>query len=287
MTETNNDQNSNLNIKIINDVLILEKDPQKQVATIYLNRPQKRNALNYAMFTALSEVFDIINNDNQIRVVVLRAKGSVFCSGIDTGLLSGTDKDAPKISFSPTQFRYTLKNILQPILTKMRHLEKPIISAVHGICHGSGWELVLASDFIIATKNASFQLPEAKLGIIADLGGSTRICRYTNPLFAKEILLAARRVSAQKCYEMHLINDMAEDEDDLNKKVNALVEELISSAPLAVAMGKRLIENIYNQPEYIGLEQESIVNSILFNTRDFNRGISSWLEKKRPKWRGN
>lgn len=268
------------------DIVILEKDETGQIATLWLNREEKRNALNYSIFNKLDEHFTTLSQDATVRVVLLRAKGPHFSSGIDLNTLSGQDPDAPKFNFTGKSLRYLISGVLQPIFTKMRLLELPVIALIHGYCFGAGWELSLAADFRFATEDSIFQMLEARLGLIPDLGGTTRLCRLTNPSYAKDIVCTARRVSAQEGYRIGFLNEIAPNMEELEKKVSIMVEELIKSAPLAVGMGKRLVDDIYGISEKEGLIREGIVNSSLINSKDFARGVSAHMMKKNPKWMG-
>ncbi|HMF34768.1 MAG TPA: enoyl-CoA hydratase/isomerase family protein [Candidatus Lokiarchaeia archaeon] len=267
--------------------IIMEKNSTGDIATIWLNRVEKRNALNYALLKELDDALDALSQDAGVRVVLLRAKGQHFSSGIDLSLLAGQDPDAPKITLDPASIRFALSTVLQPIFTKIMMLEKPVIAIVDGMCLGSGFELTLACDFRYATKDAYFQMKEALLGIICDLGGTTRVCRLVNPSVAKEVVIAARKFDGVRAGQVGLVNGVADTLDEAEQMALDLANDLMACAPLAVGMGKRLIDTIWGQPDASGLVQEGNVNSILVNTKDFTRGLAAMMEKSGPpKWKG-
>jgi enoyl-CoA hydratase/carnithine racemase len=268
------------------DTVLCEIDDSGKIATLWLNRVDKRNALNFELFNCLGEQLDELNQNSDIRVIFIKAKGPHFCSGIDLNLLSGQDPTAPPIILKGPQFRYIVPSVLQPFFTKLTIIEKPIIAVIDGICFGSGFELALACDFRFATEKALFSMPESRLGIIPDLGGTTRLCKLVNVSHAKEIILAAKKVNAVDGYRMGFINETATNMEDLMKKADNLAEELMKSGPLPVGMGKRLIDKIYGQPDPVGLLEEVETQAVLFNSKDFNRAVAAWFDKTTPKWKG-
>lgn len=271
----------------IPELVQLEYDESGQTATLWLNRPEKMNALNWKMFSQLSEHLDTLSSDSKLRIIYLRSRAQVFSAGIDVKLLAGLDPEAPKLNLKGKSFRYKMRTVLQGIFTKLRTIEVPIIAVVEGICYGSGFELILACDFIYATDDAVFQMKEAHLGIIPDLGGITRLIHLINPSFVKEICLAARKVSAAEGYRMGFVNDTAPTMEELLQKVKVLHNAILEAAPLAVGMGKRLIDELYGVPESVGLDREAHVNSFLFTTKDHRRAVDAFLDKSKPKWKGN
>jgi len=239
------------------------------------------------MFSLLSEHLDSLSTNSKIRVILLKSRSTVFSAGIDVKLLAGFDPGAPKLNLKGKSFRYMMRTKLQGIFTKLRTMEVPIIAVVDGICYGSGFELVLACDFIYATDNTIFQMKEAHLGIIPDLGGVTRLIHLINPSFVKEICIAARKITAAEAYRMGFVNDTASNMEELLKKVENLQNAILEAAPLAVGMGKRLIDELYGVPELVGLDKEAHINSFLFTTKDHRRAIDAFLDKSKPKWKGN
>lgn len=271
------------------EAILLEKDESGKIATIWLNRPKKRNAFNYAVFNGISNSIDEIAQDNKVRVVLLRAKGDHFSGGIDVNTLAGNDPDAPKLrGTGDSAFRYGLTTGLQDIYRKMTLLEKPIISIIQGYCVGAGFEFSLAADFRYAMEDAKFDMAEGKLGILPDMGGVTRLLRLTNNLsYVKEVVIGARRISGKEAYRMGFVNGIASSKEELETLVSDLIKDLIRVAPLAVAMGKRLINSLIGKTEDEGLAAEANTQTILIKTEDFRkRGITSLLKREDPEWEG-
>ncbi|MHA1727904.1 MAG: enoyl-CoA hydratase/isomerase family protein [Promethearchaeota archaeon] len=270
------------------DVVLLEKDETGQIATIWLNRPKKRNAFNWAVFKGIGDKIDEIAQNDKIRVILIRAKGPHFSGGIDVNTLGGNDPDAPKVAGSgDSAFRYRLSQ-MQQFFHKVTLIEKPVIAIIQGFCLGAGFEYILSCDFRYAMEDAIFDMAEGKLGILPDLGGTTRLLRLIgNSSYAKEVVIAARRLTGKDGFRMGFVNGISSTKEGLEEQVSALVKDLIRVAPLAVGMGKRLIDSIYGKSEPEGLVSEAKVQSTLIGTEDFRkRGIRSLIERKDPEWEG-
>ena len=266
--------------------VLLEMDDSGQIATLWLNRPEKMNALNWAIFSQLADHLDELSFNKKVRVILVKSKAIVFSAGIDLKFLAGQDPTAPKFDFAGPPFRYGMRTTLQNIFTKIATLEIPVIAVIDGICFGSGFELALACDFRYATTTSTFQMKESHLGIIPDLGGSIRLSRLVNISHSKEICLAGRLVNAIEGYRMGFLNGVTNTSEELDNDVNSLVNSLLCAAPLAVGMGKRMIDALYTESIADGLDREAMVNSVLINTKDFKIGVASFFDKEDPKWRG-
>jgi enoyl-CoA hydratase/carnithine racemase len=144
----------------------------------------------------------------------------------------------------------------------------------------------MACDFRFAVSSATFTMPESRVGIITDVGGAIRLTRLIGITYAKDIIMSGRTFGAQEAYRMGILNAIAKDLSELDQMVSAYADELIEAAPLAVGMGKKLINLCYGKdPEY-GMELEGLVNSQLLQTKDFFSGAVARLEKKKPEWKG-
>jgi enoyl-CoA hydratase/carnithine racemase len=270
------------------EVVILEKDEANQIATIWLNREKKRNAFSWGVFNKISDSIDEIAHDEKIRIVLLRAKGAHFSGGIDVNTLAGNDPDAPKRGGGgDSGMRYGLSS-MQSIFHKITLLEKPVIAMIQGYCVGAGFEFILSADFRYALEDAEFIMAEGKLGILPDLGGTTRLVRLIgNTSYVKEIVIAARNISGKEGFRMGFVNGIASSMEEMESQVADLVKDLKRVAPLAVGMGKRSIDVIYGKSETEGLVEEGKTQSTLLKSEDFRkRGIMSMIQKKDPEWEG-
>ncbi len=266
--------------------IYFEKNETGQIATVWLNRPEKRNAFNYEMYVGLGEIFDEIARDAKIRVVLLRAKGPMFSSGIDLNFLGGAHPNSPPLK-PPELFRYTVHTWAHPIFQKISMLEKPVIAVVHGKCLGGAFELALWCDFRFATEDADFRLLESKMNLVMDLGGATKLMRLVNPSHAKDILLTGRQILAPEGYRMGFVNAYKKNMEELEKHLDEYCQMLIESGPRAVGLGKRELDMMYGLPEEFALRFEPIFQQQCIASKDFKRAMAAFIGKEKPKWKGN
>ncbi|MHA1270382.1 MAG: enoyl-CoA hydratase/isomerase family protein [Candidatus Helarchaeota archaeon] len=270
----------------MSDIVLIEKDEEKPITTIKLNRINKKNALNFDLFVGIENALDEVEKDDS-RVIIITGGSDSFSAGIDLKMLTGQDVESNfKTPLRPPNFRYWLNTWLQPIYTKIEMMEKPVIARINGYCFGSGFELACACDFRFALESATFSMPESKVGIITDVGGTIRLVRLVGLTNAKDIILTGRTFDAKEAYRLGILNNVAKDITELDSMINAFADELIDSAPLAVGFGKRLINACYGKDTAFGMELEGFINSQLLQTKDFFTGALSRLQKKRPKWKG-
>ena len=253
-----------------------------------MNRLEKRNAINWDILYGLEKAIEEVEQ-SKTRVIIITGATDFFSSGIDLNILTGQDptsKERGPDLASPHHFRYYLNTKLHPVLIKIGKIEKPFIARIEGFCFGLGFELALACDFRFALENAKFSMPEVKVGIIPDCSGSTRLARICGIANAKDIALTGRIFDGFEAYRMGAVNAIAKTREDLDLLVKKYTDELIDSAPLAVGLGKKLIDDIYGQNFEFGLELEGLVNSQLLQSKDFMRGAMARLQKQKPKWKG-
>jgi enoyl-CoA hydratase len=255
-------------------IIIFER--RDQVAIIRLNRPEKRNALSLEMMIALSDTFKNIGDEPGIRAVILTGAGNeAFCAGTDITELTGVDETrAGEVSERG-----------QALCSQIESCPVPVIAAVNGVAAGGGCELALACHIRIASPNASFSLPETRLGIIAGYGGTQRLAREIGHGLALEMMLTGRRVSADEALRIGLINRIAA-ERDLLTQAELLAQEISNLAPLAIRACLEAVTRGTDLPLAEGLALEAQLFSSLFATRDMREGTRAFLEKRPPVFRG-
>jgi 3-hydroxypropionyl-coenzyme A dehydratase len=268
--------------------VLVEENEEKTITTIKLNRLAKRNALNWNVINGLEEAIEKAEG-SKTRVIVITGATDYFSAGIDLSTLAGQDSSGGERGTdlnTPPHFRYFLNTRFHPLVLKIAKIEKPFVARIEGFCFGLGFELALACDFRFCLENASFSMPEIKIGIIPDVSGTTRLTRLCGISHAKDIALTGRVFNGIEAFRMGVVNGIAKNKDDLNALVKKYTDELIESAPLAVGMGKRLIDSIYGQNLEFGLEMEGLVNSQLLTSKDFMKGVMARIQKKKPEWEG-
>lgn len=270
------------------NVVLIEENEEQTITTIKLNRLEKRNALNWEVINSLEKAIEEAER-SKTRIVIITGATDYFSAGIDLNTLAGQDNSGgernPDLN-TPPHFRYSLNTRFHPLVVKIGKIEKPFIARIEGFCLGLGFELALACDFRFCLENATFSMPEVKVGIIPDVSGTTRLTRLCGISHAKDIALTGRAIDGVEAYRMGVVNGIAKDRESLDALVKKYTDELIESAPLAVGMGKRLIDSIYGQNLEYGLELEGLVNSQLLTSKDFMTGVMARIQRKKPKWTG-
>ena len=268
--------------------VLVEENEDQTITTIKLNRLAKRNALNWEVINGLEEAFEEAER-SKTRIIIITGASDYFSAGIDLNTLAGQDNSGgernPDLN-TPPHFRYSLNTRFHPLVVKMGKIEKPFIARIEGFCLGLGFELALACDFRFCLENATFSMPEVKVGIIPDVSGTTRLTRLCGISHAKDIALTGRTFDGIEAFRMGVVNGIAKNREQLDALVKKYSDELIESAPLAVGLGKKLIDDIYGQHLEFGLEMEGLVNSQLLTSKDFMTGVMARIQKKKPKWQG-
>ncbi len=246
---------------------------------VILNRPGERNVINDEMMSAISEAFDQAEREfhGGARVVLVRGAGRVFSAGIDLQQFLTPDEGLRENLFPFTE-RY------QAIFNKIERCSLPVICVVQGYCLGMALELALACDFRIAAERVKLGLPEARLGIIPDVGGATRLIKLVGPARAKELIMTGRNIDLAQASAWGLVNAVFP-KAELEQGILDFVEALSASAPLAVSYAKRAVNDIVDNTR--GLRVEAWAQAPLFRTDDFQNAIQAMIDKTYPiDWEG-
>ena len=247
------------------------------VRHLILNRPEKRNAMNAEMILALGEAIEYAANDTEVRVVVLRGEGAMFSSGVDFASFLPLIED-------PSQ----LRGFRRPMIESWNLLEemtKPTIAQIHGACIGGALELALACDLRTISDSAIVGLPETRVGLIPDVGGSSRLPSLVGLGRAKELIMASKMINGTEAERIGLANRVAP-ADELDAATDQLVAELLACAPIAVGLSKRVIDAAAKPALAATLEQEVAAQQLCANSADFGEGVSALSEKRDPNFSG-
>jgi enoyl-CoA hydratase/carnithine racemase len=247
---------------------------------IVLNRPEKRNAINSQMYQELDEAIKTADQLEGIRVVLIRGEGKVFSAGIDVASFL----DLPqRYGVDWLEKSWLITREFQAVLNRLEHLGMPTIVLMHGYCLGLAMELSLACDIRIAAEGTKLGLPETRLGMIPDVGGTTRLTRLVGPGRAKEIIFTGSHLDARQAAEWGIVNHVVP-EDMLLAKGESIAAEIMQSAPLAVGMAKQVINGLIDMEK--GLTLEGWAQNRLFQTEDFMEAIQSFMMKRPPDFKG-
>ena len=259
---------------------LIHTQQRDDIWEIVLNRPEKRNAINLEMMRGLDTAVQTANRTPDIRAVVIRGEGKAFSAGIDVSAFLALAQE-----FGPHWQSRTLSitEMFQAVLTRLERLAVPTIALLHGHCLGLALELALACDFRIAAAGTKLGLPETRLGLIPDVGGTTRLVRLVGPSRAKELIFTGRQMDAATAVTWGIVNDVVPAEE-LTTKAEALIAEIRQAAPLAVGLAKRVIDGLDDVDR--GLMLEAWAQAQLFRSEDFMEGIQSFMLKRPPQWQG-
>ncbi|HME90464.1 MAG TPA: enoyl-CoA hydratase/isomerase family protein, partial [Myxococcaceae bacterium] len=215
----------------------LISERRAEVLIVTLNRPEKRNALSWEMLQALERTLQEAAEDEALRALILTGAGDQsFSSGMDLGALF------EHLSSNPSGEKIRrVQRWLQDLFGRLEELEKPTIAAIEGSCVGGGLELALACDLRVSSTAAKLGFPEAKIGMLPDLGGTSRLARLVRPGIAKEWIFTGRLYPAQRAFELGVLNELVDPGLALKKALD-LANELSASGPLAIAWAKRVID---------------------------------------------
>jgi len=259
---------------------LIQVQPRDTLVEIIINRPEKRNAINWSMMEDLSAAIDSVEKIKGARAVLLRGEGTGFSAGID---LMGFSDLIERFGENWRDNLFPLTAAYQAVVNKFERCSLPVIALLHGYCLGLGFELALACDFRIAAEGTKIGLPETRLGMIPDVGGTTRLTRLVGPARAKEWIMTGRNIDLNDAERWGLVNYVVPT-DELMSKGENLAAEIAQSAPLAVSYTKRVIDGIGDLER--GLSLEAWAQSVLMRSEDFTNGIQAMLMKQPVEWRG-
>ncbi|MGD8837341.1 MAG: enoyl-CoA hydratase-related protein [Desulfobacteraceae bacterium] len=249
---------------------------EQGIATVCFNRPKALNALNSALFDELSRAIDVIALDSDIRVVVLTGAGDkAFIAGADIKELANLDALQAK-AFS---------KIGQSVINKIGELAMPVIGAVNGYALGGGLEMALVCDFIYASENASFGLPETNLGLIPGFGGTQRLSRLIGPNQAKELIYTGKIISADQAQGMGLINQVFP-ADKLMDEVTATAQAICAKGRVSLRAAKEAVNSGSDIDLATGLKIEQDAFALCMVSEDAKEGTQAFIEKRKAVFKG-
>jgi 2-oxoglutaroyl-CoA hydrolase len=248
----------------------VEIDEAQERADIILDRPPY-NIVAMPQRDQLRLVFETLDEDARVRVIVVRAIGQHFSSGGNIGgFMDATPEHVSKLAW----------NIAAPA-----RCAKPVIVANRGYCFGVGFELSLACDFRLASETTFYALPEQKLGQIPGSGGSARLQKMIGITRTKDIVMRSKRIRAKQAHEWGIATECVPDAD-LEKATDALVDELRTFSPLAQRTAKKLLNDTEDATLSIAIELEGHCYSRLRQSEDFKEGVEAFNAKRPPRFKG-
>jgi len=246
------------------------------IALITLNRPQKLNAMDVEMRGEFKQLQEHLVANNDIKVVIFTGAGRAFSAGGDIDFI---DQDWLTGDFRQATQEFTA------FFDALEMLEKPVIAAVNGPCTGAGLQITLSCDLRFASDRATFGFRENLIGLIPGAGGCSRLVKLIGYGKAKELIFTGEMVSAETALGYGLVNRVVPHEL-LLEEAYKMARHLLTRAPVALGLVKRVLWNCVNADLATGRTLESLAQSILIKTEDHKEGIQAFREKRRPDFRG-
>lgn len=255
----------------IYDHILIEQ--HQKVGLVKLNRPQALNALNHALMGELMWALEAFDQDEGIGAMVITGSERAFAAGADIKEMLGV-----------SAVEMLQQDWIAPF-DRIQRLQKPVIAAVSGYCLGGGNELAMSCDLIVAAESARFGQPEINLGVIPGAGGTQRLTRSVGKAIAMEMVLNNRILTAQEAERYGLVNRVVPQERYLDEALQ-LASEIAERAPLAIRLGKEMVNQVFESFLSDGLKDERRAFYFLFASQDQKEGMQAFSEKRAPKWKG-
>jgi len=253
------------------DGLRIEVDAGKKIGYLILDRPPL-NIVSYRGRAQIRALIEAMDEDPDVGVIVIRGANGLYTSGGDV-------KSFPDIPFD------SMSDLAWNIAAPER-CTKPVIAALEKYCFGVGFELSMACDFRLATKETEVALPEINLGEMPGSGGSVRVAKIVGLTRAKDMILRGRRLKADEACAWGLLTEVVADGAALTERVAALAAELNGKAPLALRALKRVLNSVYDTSLKVAMDIEGHSYEKLRSTADYKEGIDAFAERRKPVWKG-
>ena len=268
------------------EVLTVEIDDH--IATVWLDRPDKLNAMGQAFWDDFPVLIRRLDEDDTVRVIVVQGKGRAFTVGIDLALFAdlGARAASDRSAAAKNLDLYRTIGDMQDTMTSLASIATPVIAAVHGYCLGGGIDLITAVDIRLASSDAVFSVRETKLGMVADVGTVQRLPKVIAPGHAAELLYTGKDIGAARAREIGLVNDVVPDADAVHKAAQALAAEIAGNAPLAVQGIKRVLRAGEGRSTAEALDYMALWNAAFIRSSDLAEGVQAQLERRPPEFTG-
>ena len=257
--------------------IIYTKEKDKKTAKIAINRPEVRNALNKAARREIRIAMEDLKKDENVRALIITGAGDkAFMSGMDITELA---------TASPVEIEESVSTLGQQLYQDLENLDIPLIAMINGYCLAGGGELALACDIRIGSEMAKFGFPEINVGIFPGGGATQRLPRLIGAGWAKELMYTGRMIDAAEAERIGFVNRVVP-HDKLEETVNEIAEAIVSKSPIIIKYLRKAITRGMYTNLAAGLAFEKTQWALCFATEDHNEGISAFLNKKKPEFKG-
>ncbi len=259
------------------------------VGWVYLNRPEKKNAMNPSAWQEAPVVFKSLDRDPEIRAVVLTGRGPCFSAGIDLeAMIADMPELTEKRQWGGVKRRLTAKiAALQEATNAVERCRKPVLAAVHGHCIGAGLDLAAACDIRVCSADAAFCLKEAAVGFVADVGVLQRLPLIVGQGICRELAFTADTVDAERARQILLVSRVYEDRERMLAGAEEMASKIAQNAPLAVQATKEVLNYGTARQIQDGLDYVAAVSAGLIPSEDLTEALAAFAERRKPKFTGD
>ena len=263
----------------------LEIERAGQIGTLWLSRPEKLNALSADMWAEIPGAVKQLDDDDDIRVIIVAGRGSSFSVGIDLELLASTRPDGPSPAVGNMEIFQLIKR-LQGVVSSFAEATKPVIAAIHGYCLGAGMNLISACDIRLAADDAMFSIRETKMGLVADLGALQRLPGIIGMPATTEMALTGGDYPTSWAIETGLVSRVFDSQDSLLEGAISLAEEIAANSPLVTTGVKRALQANDGRTIEQALEWAAQWNSAFLISNDMMEALTAFMERRDPDFTG-
>jgi enoyl-CoA hydratase/carnithine racemase len=253
----------------------LERDGH--VARVWINRPHKRNSVNVAILKRLDEIVAEVNNDPELRVLVLRGRGGTFCSGFDL--------DDLQADFAGSTVGWDVATFSAKVCDNLYSMRKPSVAVLEGFTTAGGFELMISCDFAIAADDAKLGDYHMQRALFGGAGPIYRVPRMIGLRKTKELMLTGKLLSGIEAAEWGLVNRSAPAED-LDKTVEEFIADLVDKSPFQMYVTKMTVDRSFDASIESLMVMERLAVGVTLQSDDAQEGIAAFLEKREPEWKG-
>jgi len=275
-------------------VLTVERDGH--VATVWLNRPEKRNAMGMPFFAQLPEVMGQLGGDDEVRAVVIAARGPAFSVGLDLTALASVGNEQPSEGDGDTRSRPSQATVarrvhadvlrLQDSISSVAHCPKPVIAAIHGYCIGGGVDLTSACDIRVCSADAIFSVRETRMAMVADIGSLQRLPELMPYGYVAELAYTGKDIDAVRAERMGFVNEVLPDAAAALEAAQELAGEIAANSPLAVQGTKAVLAQARRARVEAGLRFVAAWNAGQLRSDDLGEAVTAFFERRPPKFTG-
>lgn len=245
-------------------------------ADVILNRPEKRNAMNEALLGDLLQALREVDEDDDVRAMVLMGEGPVFCAGMDLEMMRSRGEENDP----------SLETGLDDITEFIDEMRTPSVASIKRAAIAGSFELVLPVDFRVISADAKYGVIETRLGIFPSSGATQRLPRLVGLSKAKELVLTGEFIDPQEAEDCGLVHEVVDEADETDDRAHAWADKLTTRAPLGLQYGRQLLNTALDVPLDEGLDRESAWGELLVYTDDYTEGFTARIEDREPEFEG-